>query len=322
MNAKNAITSFGKIIGIIVVIVMLFGLGLLIAMVINPSLFPKLFAQVITVQISVIAIGVFVVVNFLIVTYFLYASYTHTKIILQNIEKEKQINTAKNDLISLVSHQLRTPLSAVNWYTEALLHGDMGAINEKQNQYITAVRESNQRMIAMVDSILDASRIDLKTFAVSPEPLGLFDLLEKVTDDFKNQFDYKKINFIKKYASDLGTIVADPKYARLIIENLLSNAIKYTQQGGTISVSAYNLHKQFHITVADTGYGIPIKDFPKVFTKLFRAENILNKDTDGTGLGLYIVHSIISFIGGTIRFESTEGKGTTFFVTLPNKPQV
>ncbi|MFZ1735390.1 MAG: ATP-binding protein [Candidatus Moraniibacteriota bacterium] len=111
----------------------------------------------------------------------------------------------------------------------------------------------------------------------------------------------------------------DPKLTRIVFQNLLTNAVKYTPPGGTISISvAMNQDgKIFTISVADTGYGIPKEDWPRIFTKLFRASNICEKETDGTGLGLYIIKSIIEHSDGTVAFKSEEGKGTTFTITLP-----
>lgn len=238
-------------------------------------------------------------------------------IVFRNIEKEKEIDNAKNEFISLVSHQLRTPLSAVNWCTESLLAGDRGKINNKQKEYIERISESNKRMISLVNSILDVSRIELNTFIVDAQPSDIFILIEDVVNESRHLVEAKELTLHKNYDKSLGIINIDARYVRMIIDNLLSNAIKYTPEKGRITLAVSRTDEVLSITISDTGYGIPETDASKIFTKLFRAHNILTKDTDGNGLGLYIVKSIVSYAGGKIWFESKENKGTTFFVTLP-----
>lgn len=238
-------------------------------------------------------------------------------IVFRNIEKEKEIDNAKNEFISLVSHQLRTPLSAINWITESLLAGDRGKINNKQKEYISNISESNKRMISLVNYILDVSRIELNTFIVDAKPTNIFELIENVVNESHHLIESKKLVLHKNYHPNLGVINIDARYVRMIIDNLVSNAIKYTPEKGSIDVTVAITNANLCITVADTGYGIPDEDASKIFTKLFRAHNIATKDTDGNGLGLYIIKSIVSYAGGKIWFESKENKGTTFFVTLP-----
>lgn len=238
-------------------------------------------------------------------------------IVFRNIEQEKEIDTVKSEFISLVSHQLRTPLSAVNWCTESLLAGDRGKVNNKQKEYIARISESNKRMISLVNSILDVSQIELNTFTVDAKPVDMFALVESIIKESVHAISAKQLVVHKHYTKSLGVIVIDARYVRMIIENLVSNAIKYTPEKGNIDITIEERGADLYIAVADTGYGIPKNDLSKVFTKLFRAHNIMNKDTDGNGLGLYIVKSIVDYAGGKIWFESVEDKGTTFFVSLP-----
>ena len=240
-------------------------------------------------------------------------------IVFRNIEKEKQIDRAKNEFISLVSHQLRTPLSAINWYAEALMTGDLGKLKSEQAEYLHRISDSNQRMIALVNSILEVSRIELDTFIVDARLTDVAGLLDEAVTDFSYQLKLKSISLIKKYSSSIGVVNMDPRYGRMIMENLLSNAIKYTPSGGEVTVAALIKKNQLHLEVSDTGYGIPKEEVSKVFTKMFRGHNIIDKDTDGTGLGLYIVKSIVDSAGGRISFETEEDKGTKFTVILPVK---
>ncbi len=241
--------------------------------------------------------------------------------VFRDITSEREIDKAKTEFVSLASHQLRTPLSTVNWYAEMLLAGDVGELNERQNKYLHEVYRSNQRMVELVNALLDVASLELGTFSNEPEPTNICTLTENVIDEQKPQIDAKKIRFSFSCGKNISLMQADPKLMRMVIQNLLSNAVKYTPGGGRITVSISLADtKNVLLKVADTGYGIPENQQNKIFTKLFRADNVRNKDTDGTGLGLYIVKSVVENSGGKIWFESSGGKkntGTTFYVTLP-----
>ena len=240
--------------------------------------------------------------------------------VFRDITNERLIDKAKTEFVSLASHQLRTPLSTVNWYAEMLLAGDVGELNGKQKKYLEEVYHSNQRMVELVNALLDVSRLELGTFTMEPKPTNITELTRDVIDEQKPQINEKEINF--SFSSEkISLINADPKLLRMVVQNLLSNSVKYTPNRGKIelSISLFN-EKNVLLKIIDTGYGIPKNQHNKIFEKLFRADNVRNKDTDGTGLGLYIVKSIVENSGGKIWFESPkENKGTTFYVTLPIK---
>jgi signal transduction histidine kinase len=238
--------------------------------------------------------------------------------VFHDITKEKEIDKAKTEFVSLASHQLRTPLSAVNWYVEMLLSGDAGTLNSEQKKYLDEVYKGNQRMVELVNSLLNVSRLELGTFLIEPKPTDVVLLAQSVADEQKLQIDQKKILFSFLFEKNIPVIQADPKLLRMVLQNLLVNAVKYTPEKGTIALSISLADKKdLLIKISDTGYGIPKHQQDKIFTKLFRADNVREKDTQGTGLGLYIVKSIMDHSGGKIWFESEENKGTTFFVRLP-----
>lgn len=241
--------------------------------------------------------------------------------ILRDMTKEKEIDKTKTEFVSLASHQLRTPLSTVNWYAEMLLAGDVGELNKKQKKYLDEVYRSNQRMVELVNALLDVSSLELGTFVIEPESTDICKLAQSVINEQKPQIDTRKIKFIFSCSKDISAIQADPKLLRMIMQNILSNSVKYTPEGGKIKLSISLVAKRdIQIKIADTGYGIPKKQHGKIFTKLFRADNVRDKDTDGTGLGLYIVKSVVERSGGKIWFESPEeNRGSTFYVTLPIK---
>ncbi len=238
-------------------------------------------------------------------------------ILLRDITKEKEIDQAKTEFVSLASHQLRTPLSAISWYAEMLLSGEVGEVNAKQKQYLESLYEANRRMIELVNALLNVSRIDLGTFVIEPEPCDLAALAEGVVAELSPAIGVKQIKLEKNYDPGLGLINADPKLVRIIFQNLLSNAVKYTPQAGAVRLYVLKEAEQVVIRVTDTGYGIPAADRHKVFTKLFRSDNVKEREAEGTGLGLYIIKAIVDAAGGEISFDSLEGQGTTFTVLLP-----
>ena len=231
--------------------------------------------------------------------------------------KETQIDRAKTEFVSLASHQLRTPLSAVNWYAEMLLAGDLGKLTDKQKWFIGEIYHGNQRMVELVNALLNASRIELGTFIIEPKPTDIAELARSVLKELKQDIQKKKLVVTERFDAKLPPINVDPQLMRMVIQNLLSNAVKYTPDEGSITCSIEQNGKNFTITVTDTGYGIPKNQQDRIFTKLFRAENVREKDVDGTGLGLYIVKSIIDNASGSIKFVSEENKGSTFSVTFP-----
>ncbi|MFZ2310129.1 MAG: ATP-binding protein, partial [Patescibacteria group bacterium] len=237
--------------------------------------------------------------------------------IQRDVTHEKMVDAAKTEFVSLASHQLRTPLSSINWYAEMLLAGDGGPLNDEQKNFVEEIYTGNQRMVDLVNSLLNVSRLELGTFAVDPEPTDIIATAQSVLNELKPGVISKELIVDFKHDQEIPIIQADPKLIRIIFQNLLSNAIKYTPTKGTVSLKVDKDTKNLLIEVADTGYGIPQKDQARIFEKLFRAENVREKDTEGTGLGLYIVKSIINHAGGKITFKSEENKGTTFSLEIP-----
>lgn len=238
--------------------------------------------------------------------------------VFHDVTHEREIDRAKTEFVSLASHQLRTPLSTVKWYSELLLSDKTGGLlNPKQLQYAREIYDASRRMVILVNALLDVSRLEMGTFTVEPELIRIEEVMNTCIEELKPQIVKKKLVLGKTYGPDTPRIQADPKLLSIIFQNLLSNAVKYTQDEGNVHVTIEKEKDDILIKVADTGIGIPEDQKSKIFAKLFRADNIHKIDPDGTGLGLYIVKEILKATGGKIWFESKEGKGTTFFVTLP-----
>ena len=247
----------------------------------------------------------------------------------RDVTKEKEIDRAKTEFVSLASHQLRTPLSSINWYAEMLLGGEVGEVNDRQKNYLKEIYAGSQRMVTLVNSFLNVSRIELGTFMVEPSSVDVMLVAKEVLNEMRVEIEKKQIRLKEIYGKNISQFQADKKLLRMIFQNLLSNAVKYANDAGNVELSVEMLpsgakfdgkklnEDSLTITVADSGMGIPISQQDKIFTKLFRADNAAVSGVEGTGLGLYIVKSVVEKSGGRIWFTSEENKGTAFYVTFP-----
>lgn len=240
-------------------------------------------------------------------------------IIFHDIMRERLIEKMKTEFVSVAAHQLRTPLSAVKWILRMIIDGDLGPMPQNQKEFLERTYKSNERMIKLVNDLLNVSRIEEGRFLYNLKSASLDKIIKTAVSNFSSEAAKKGLQLEYKGAkSKLPNIKMDTEKITVAIQNLIENAINYTKTGG-IGISVEFLKKDNNIlfTIKDTGIGIPQTQQKRVFNRFFRTTNALKTETEGTGLGLFIAKNIIEAHGGKIWFESKERKGSTFFFTLP-----
>lgn len=235
----------------------------------------------------------------------------------RDITKEKQIDEMKTDFVSLASHQLRTPLSSMKWFLEMLLDGDAGKLTKEQEEYLINIDKSNERMIKLVSDLLNVSRIESGRIIIDPKPTNLHKLVNSVIKESSVLAKSKDIKVTQSLYSKIPKIKIDPTLIQNVYLNLVTNAIKYSNRGGQVTIFVSKKDDYIVSQVADDGIGIPKQDQSRVFEKFYRSANARDIESDGSGLGLYLARAIIESSGGKIWFKSIEGKGTSFFFTIP-----
>lgn len=240
-----------------------------------------------------------------------------TLIILHDITREKLIANLKTEFISIAAHQLRTPLSSVKWILKMILDGDMGSLNLKQMEFIRKGYTANERMIALVNDLLDVSRIEEGRFGFEFLEQDFSQFVKEVIVLFKEQAEVGNIDLELKIEESPVMMYFDANGLRMVFNNLLDNAIRYTSAGGKVEVSVEKKEDIIKVSIKDTGVGVPEIQKNRIFTKFFRADNVIRMQTEGTGLGLYLSKNIIEAHGGKMWFESEEKKGSSFYFTVP-----
>ena len=246
-----------------------------------------------------------------------------TMLVLHDVTREKAIERMKTEFVSLAAHQMRTPLSAIKWSLQMMLEGEMGQVNEKQKEFLSKTYEANERMITLINDLLNVTRIEAGRYLYQPSFVQMEDIIDEQLGLYKEEAGRRGIalSFVRS-AKRCPKALVDPEKIGIVVQNLIDNALHYTSKGGKVTISITHDIKELQVQVADTGLGIPQKEQVKIFERFFRASNVRTVHTEGSGLGLYITKHIVETHGGKIWFESVESKGTTFTFTLPIKEEM
>lgn len=234
-------------------------------------------------------------------------------------DKLKALDEAKDEFVSMASHQLRTPLTSIKGYISMVVEGDAGEINDTQKQMLGQALFSSQRMVYLISDLLNVSRLKTGKFIIESKPVYLPNIVESELSQLHEGAAAKNITLSYVKPKSFPTLSLDDMKIRQVIMNFTDNAIYYTPSGGKITVSLKDKKESVEFTVKDTGIGVPKAERHKLFAKFYRAENARKARPDGTGLGLFMAKKVIVAQGGSVLFDSKEGKGSTFGFSFPKK---
>lgn len=241
-------------------------------------------------------------------------------IILHDITREKRIEKTKSEFVSITAHQLRTPLSAIKWTLQMLLSHDLGEITLEQRSFIEKTYKANERVIGVINDLLNVTRIEEGKHLYKLVLTDIKEIVKEIIISHEGLAEKKEIKLeLKESKEKLPQVNVDIEKIKLAIQNLIENAIQYSLQKGivTILLEYGKKEKEIMFQIKDNGIGISKEQQQRLFTKFFRGANAIKMETDGSGLGLFITKNIIETHKGKIGFESEEGKGSTFWFTLP-----
>lgn len=247
----------------------------------------------------------------------------HAAVAIENArlyEELRRANTVKSEFVSLVAHELRTPISSILGYATLLAHGTVGSLNEKQKQFVDAVEKNVNRMKLLVSDLQDISRIEAGKLSLELVNASMEHVLRGAAQTLNTQIERRGQTIELNIPEELPRVKADPVRLGQVVNNLLSNATKYTPDGGRITLTAHKRDGYVECSVSDSGIGIEPEDQERIFDKFYRVHSPSVDDVPGTGLGLSIAKSLLEMQGGSIEVESEPGEGSTFRFTVPIAP--
>lgn len=233
------------------------------------------------------------------------------------MKKKDSKKTKIAEIVSIVSHQLKTPLAVIKGYLEALIFEDCGEINPSQKEYLSDALENVKKMSFFIEHLLDVSRIEERQFEIKPKSVALEEITEKVLENLSMWIKASNCDVFFKKPKKLPRVFADCEKIRQVVQNLIANAVTYKTGRGKIEITLKKVGKKVVFTCKDNGIGIPGKDFKKVFSKFYRSEDAMELDPSGSGLGLYINKAIVELNKGEIWFSKNKKGGMTFKFSLP-----
>lgn len=236
---------------------------------------------------------------------------------LLNRQKQQEVQSAKDDLLSLASHQLRTPATVVKQYVGMLLQGYGGELTQKQTGMLKHAYDSNERQLQIINQLLYVARLDAGRITLHKEKVDIRELLDQVYHEQLVESRQRHQKLLFKQSQKSITAEVDPQYFHMAIDNLVSNAVKYTPEKGTITISAQKVDDEVLVSVQDNGIGIDEERQKIIFDKFTRLENEMAADVSGSGIGLYLTDQIVNLHGGHIEVQSSPSKGSSFIVHVP-----
>jgi len=261
------------------------------------------FPELVIVSVSVVSILIFVIGG----------------AVIKNVEKITEVSRMKSEFISIVSHQLKAPLAGMRWSADILLSDKLGDLNDKQEEYLRDVQENTTRIIRLVNDLLDISRIESGRMNMNIQEIGLKEVVEDALKEFNSFAKANNVKLTADIGENINKVKTDPVRIKLVVHNFIDNAIKYADnKKGVVEVCLKNKDENVSCSVTDNGVGISKKEQKRVFDKFFRGGNVVEKQTIGTGLGLFIAKAAIESSKGEIGFSSKEGQGSTFWFMLPS----
>lgn len=234
------------------------------------------------------------------------------------LEKTKKLDSQKTEFLSIAAHQLRTPMSGIKWLVNMVAEGDLGPVSEEATEQLTKGKENIDRMITLINSLLDVTQIDTETLQYDFLPHDAVQVVTEVFEELQHAAEEAGVKAaVHAPESETAPIYVDVDKIKMALRNLIDNAIRYTQKDGTVDITLKQLRDTMQIEITDTGYGIPNNEYDRLFTKFYRGTNIQTVQADGSGLGLYVVKQIMDKHDADIEFTSAVGKGTTFTIEIP-----
>ena len=238
--------------------------------------------------------------------------------IIKGVEQITITNRIKSEFVSIVSHQLKAPLSGMRWASDVLASDKIGKLNNKQEEYLKDIQENISRMIRLINDLLDVSRIESGKMEINFQNIDLKEIVEIAVKELKSFAKANNIKLVIDVDEKVGRVKTDPIRIKMVVQNFIDNAIKYSNfKEGVVRVSLENRDRSVYCSVEDNGLGISKIEQARIFNKFFRGDGVAKRQTIGTGLGLYIAKAAIESSGGKIGFKSEKKKGSTFWFTLP-----
>lgn len=244
------------------------------------------------------------------------ASAIENALLYQDVQ---QANQAKTKFVSVVTHELRIPMTSIKGYTDLLRQGTVGPVNEQQLNFLNVIRNNVERMSALVSDLSDISRIETGRLKLECSLISLQEHLDETICNLGPKLEEKGQALKLELPPDLPRVYADPNRLVQVLTNLLSNAWKYTSAGGEIRLTARQEGQQVRVEVIDDGIGISTSDQEMLFEQFFRSEDAAVREQQGWGLGLNVAKRLVEIMGGTIGFSTSLGRGSTFWFTLPTQ---